>query len=261
MVVPAGPMLVGHHKGEVLGACTDCRRLWSAYRAGEIDEAEIEDGQRPPRAAEGTCMVMGTASTIACMVEALGLALPGGATIPATHADRVRLAEACRRRRRAAGGRRARRRGDPDARAPCATPSPCCRRSAGRPTRVIHFAAIAGRLGIAVDLDGVRRASASRCRSWSTSSRPGEHYMEHFHRAGGVPTLLAELGAADRPRAPHRGRRHAGRRHRRRGGRAGPERHPPAPTPIHAGGGAGGAARQSRPRRRHAETVGGDAGV
>ena len=47
VVIPVGPMVVGHHKGEVLGACTDCRRLWAKYRAGEIDEVEIEDGQRP----------------------------------------------------------------------------------------------------------------------------------------------------------------------------------------------------------------------
>src|SRR3954464_15583207 len=98
VVIPVGPMVVGHHKGEVLGACTDCRRLWSAHRAGEIDEAEIEtvNGRLAPSV--GTCMVMGTASTIACMTEAMGLSLPMSATVPAPHAERVRIAEASGRR-------------------------------------------------------------------------------------------------------------------------------------------------------------------
>ena len=63
IVVPVGPMVVGHHRGEVLGACTDCRRLWGQHRAGKIDEPEIEaiSGRLAPSV--GTCMVMGTAST------------------------------------------------------------------------------------------------------------------------------------------------------------------------------------------------------
>ena len=86
-------MLVGHHKGEVLGACTDCRRFWGKHRAGEISGPEMDtlNGRLAPTA--GTCMVMGTASTMACLAEALGMALPGSATIPATHADRLRSAE------------------------------------------------------------------------------------------------------------------------------------------------------------------------
>ena len=94
IVLPTGPMLVGHHRGQVIGACTDCRRLWSQYRAGIIDEAEIElaNGRLAPSI--GTCGVMGTASTMACVIEAMGLALPMSATAPATHADRHRIAEA-----------------------------------------------------------------------------------------------------------------------------------------------------------------------
>ncbi len=88
-----GPMLVGHYKGEVLGACTDCRRFWARHRAGEFTEAEMDaiNGRLAPT--PGTCMVMGTASTMACLAEALGMALPGSAAIPATHADRIRCAE------------------------------------------------------------------------------------------------------------------------------------------------------------------------
>src|SRR5213079_1299544 len=73
IVLPTGPMVVGHYKGEVLGACTDCRRLWGGFRAGALNESEIEtiSGRLAPSV--GTCMVMGTASTMACVVEALGL--------------------------------------------------------------------------------------------------------------------------------------------------------------------------------------------
>ena len=109
VVIPVGPMVVGHHKGEVLGACTDCRRLWAKYRAGEIDDSEIEavGGRLAPSV--GTCMVMGTASTMACVTEALGLSLPMSATIPAPHAER--LGDRRHRARRphdgaGAGGRR-----------------------------------------------------------------------------------------------------------------------------------------------------------
>ena len=90
IVLPVGPMLVGHYQGEALGACTDCRRLWSDYRADRIGAAEIEVVNERLAPTAGTCMVMGTASTIACAVEALGMCLPLSATIPATHADRIR---------------------------------------------------------------------------------------------------------------------------------------------------------------------------
>ena len=98
VVVPTGPMVVGHHRGEVLGACTDCRRLWAQFRAGQKDAAEMEliGGRLAPSV--GTCGVMGTASTMACIIEAMGLALPMSATAPAPHADRRRIAEASGKR-------------------------------------------------------------------------------------------------------------------------------------------------------------------
>src|SRR5579864_7248778 len=98
VVVQTGPMVVGHHRGEVLGACTDCRRLWGQHRAGAISQTEIEliSGRLAPSV--GTCMVMGTASTMACVMEALGMALPMSATAPAVHADRRRTAEASGKR-------------------------------------------------------------------------------------------------------------------------------------------------------------------
>ncbi|HEY0219564.1 MAG TPA: dihydroxy-acid dehydratase, partial [Afipia sp.] len=89
-----GPMMTGRHKGERLGACTDCRRFWAQYRATTIEKREIEQVEGRLSTTSGTCAVMGTASTMACIAEALGMMLPGTAAIPAVHADRLRAAEA-----------------------------------------------------------------------------------------------------------------------------------------------------------------------
>src|SRR4029078_1898909 len=88
-----GSMLTGSHQGERVGACTDCRRYWGRYRAEEIDSDEIARVNDQLVASVGTCSVMGTASTMACIAEALGIALPGSASAPAVTADRVRIAE------------------------------------------------------------------------------------------------------------------------------------------------------------------------
>ncbi len=90
----AGPMMTGRHRGERLGACTDCRRFWARYRAGDIGADEISEVEGQLAVTAGTCAVMGTASTMACLTEALGMCLPGTAAIPAVHADRLRAAEA-----------------------------------------------------------------------------------------------------------------------------------------------------------------------
>ena len=73
----AGPMMTGRHRGERLGACTDCRRFWARYRAGGIDAEEISEVEGKLAVTAGTCAVMGTASTMACLVEALGLVSAG----------------------------------------------------------------------------------------------------------------------------------------------------------------------------------------
>ncbi|MEP6740288.1 MAG: IlvD/Edd family dehydratase [Caldimonas sp.] len=193
--VPVGPMLVGHHQGQQLGACTDCRRLWGEFRAGRIDAVEIEaiNGRLAPT--PGTCMVMGTASTMACIVEAMGLALPLAATIPATHADRLRLAEA--------SGRRAVALAEQGGPTPSALMTAAAFRNAivvmqaigGSTNALIHLTAAAGRCGIVLDLDEVDRLGHDV--PVLIDLKPsGKHYMEHFHWAGGVPRLLVEL--ADR---------------------------------------------------------------
>jgi dihydroxy-acid dehydratase len=195
VVVPVGPMVVGHHRGEVLGACTDCRRLWGRHRAGEIGEAEIETitGRLAPSV--GTCMVMGTASTMACMIEAMGLSLPYSAAIPAPHAERLRCGEASGRAAVAlATNHRPR---------PAELLTPASFRNAmvvlqaigGSTNGLVHLAAIAGRVGAKLDLEEFDRIG--REVPVLIDLKPsGDHYMEHFHHAGGIPRLLAEL-------APH----------------------------------------------------------
>jgi len=192
IVVPVGPMLVGHHRGETLGACTDCRRLWSDFRGGRIDAVEIEAVNARLAPTPGTCMVMGTASTMACIVETMGLALPTAASIPATHADRLRSAEASGRVAAALATH-----GGP---VPSALMTRAAFRNAlvvlqaigGSTNALIHLTAAAGRLGIAIDLDEVD--ALGREVPVLVDLKPsGRHYMEHFHWAGGVPRLLHEL--------------------------------------------------------------------
>ena len=192
IVLPTGPMLVGHYRGQVLGACTDCRRLWAEHRAGHIDVAETEliSGRLCPTV--GTCSSMGTASTMACLVEALGLALPMSATAPAVSADRRRIAEAT-------GSRAAQL-------AVSGTPKPSDLITAasirnamivlqaigGSTNGLIHLTAIAARAGVPLSLADFDRLS--REVPVLLNLKPsGAHYMEDFHHAGGLPALLREL--------------------------------------------------------------------
>ncbi len=193
IVVPVGPMLVGHYQGEQLGACTDCRRLWGEHRGGRIGADEIERINERLAPTAGTCMVMGTASTMACIVEAMGLALPRSASIPATHADRLRSAEASGSFAAAMASN-----GGPT---PAELMTPAAFRNAmvvmqaiGASTNgLIHLTAAAGRLGISIDLDEFDRLG--REVPVLLDLKPsGKHYMEHFHWAGGMPRLLKELG-------------------------------------------------------------------
>jgi len=192
VVVPVGPMVVGHHRGEVLGACTDCRRLWGQHRAGKIDETEIEviSGRLAPSV--GTCMVMGTASTMACMIEAMGMSLPYSAAIPAPHAERLRIGEA--------SGKAAVAMATNHAPKPAEILTPRAFRNAmvvlqaigGSTNGLVHLAAIAGRTGHKIDLEEFDRIG--REVPVLIDLKPsGDHYMEHFHHAGGMPRLLAEL--------------------------------------------------------------------
>jgi dihydroxy-acid dehydratase len=194
IVLPTGPMLVGHHRGEALGACTDCRRMWAQHRAGKIDETEIDliGGRLVPTV--GTCGVMGTASTMACIVEALGLSLPMSATAPATHADRRRIAEA--------SGKRAAEMAVSGSPKPSDLITPASVRNAmivlqaigGSTNGLIHLTAMAGRAGVKFDLEAFDRLG--REIPVLINLKPsGAHYMEEFHHAGGLPALMRELAA------------------------------------------------------------------
>ena len=88
-----GSMLTGSHRGERVGACTDCRRYWGAFAPRRSTPTEMARVNNQLVASVGTCSVMGTASTMACIAEALGMMLPGGASPPAVTADRIRVAE------------------------------------------------------------------------------------------------------------------------------------------------------------------------
>ncbi|MDB5561315.1 MAG: dihydroxy-acid dehydratase, partial [Hyphomicrobiales bacterium] len=192
--LPTGPMSVGHHKGEELGACTDCRRFWGRFRAGEIDEAEITEINNKLVSSIGTCTVMGTASTMANLTETLGLCLPMTGSAPATSAERVRLAEATGRvaaELAVSGGPLVR-----DVLTPAAIRNAMVALQAmgGSTNAVVHLAAICGRLGMKLDM-ALLDELGQRIPLLVDLLPSGQHYMEHFHVAGGVPRMLAELSS------------------------------------------------------------------
>jgi dihydroxy-acid dehydratase len=186
-----GSMLTGSHQGERVGACTDCRRYWGRYRAEEIDADEISRVNDQLVASVGTCSVMGTASTMACVAEALGITIPGGAAPPAVTADRIRVAE----RTGTVAVQMAKTRLTPDKILTAEAFENALRvllAIGGSTNGVIHLTAIAGRLGIPIDLD--RLDALGRETPVLVDLKPsGRFYMEDLHRAGGVPTILREL--------------------------------------------------------------------
>jgi dihydroxy-acid dehydratase len=186
-----GSMLTGSHRGTRVGACTDCRRYWASYRADEIDDDEITGVNNQLVASVGTCSVMGTASTMACIAEALGIMLPGGASAPAVTADRLRIAERTGARAVALIG---------SGLTPEKILTPKAFENAlrvllaigGSTNGIIHLTAIAGRLGIKIDLNEFDKMSSET--PVLVDLKPsGHHYMEDFHKAGGLATVLREL--------------------------------------------------------------------
>ncbi len=186
-----GSMLTGSHEGTRVGACTDCRHYWGRYRAEEIDSDEIARVNNQLVASVGTCSVMGTASTMACVAEALGITVFGGASAPAVTADRIRIAE----RTGATAVAMVKQRLTPERILTADAFENALRvllAIGGSTNGVIHVTAIAGRLGIDISLE--RLDALGRETPVLVDLKPsGQHYMEDFHRAGGVPTLLREL--------------------------------------------------------------------
>jgi dihydroxy-acid dehydratase len=186
-----GPMITGDHHGERLGACTDCRRFWARFRANDISAREISEIEGKLAPAAGTCMVMGTASTMALVTEAMGMMLPGGACIPAVMADRIRNAEATGARAVAIGKERL---------TPDKIMTPAGFENAlrmllavgGSTNAIVHLTAMAGRLGMAMDLAAFDRMG--RKTPVLVDLKPtGQHYMEDLYKAGGATTILREL--------------------------------------------------------------------
>ena len=191
IVLSGGPMLSGHFQGQMLGACTDCRRLTAEYQAGNLDAAtyrEIEDGIVR---STGHCMVMGTASTMNALTEALGMALPGNGAIPAPDSRRLRLAEATGRRVVGLVKEGVR-------------PSQIMTEQAfenaivllnalgGSTNAVVHLPAVAGRVGIDLPLE--RFDEISRRTPVIANMRPaGQYQMEDLFYAGGIPAILKQL--------------------------------------------------------------------
>jgi dihydroxy-acid dehydratase len=187
----AGPMMTGRHRGERLGACTDCRRFWATYRAGKITSEEISEVEGRLATTAGTCAVMGTASTMACIAEALGMILPGTAAIPAVHADRLRAAEATG----AAAVRLIGSNLTADRIVKARSLENALRvllAIGGSTNAVIHLAAIAGRAGLSLSLQRLNELSDTT--PVLVNLKPvGNGYMEDFFAGGGVGALMREL--------------------------------------------------------------------
>ena len=186
-----GPMMTNRFRGERLGACTDCRRFWAQFRAGKVSQEEIEAVEGGLATTAGTCPVMGTASTMASITEALGMCLPGTAAIPAVHADRLRAAEASGARAVAM---------IEEGLTPDKIMTPKSVENGlrvllaigGSTNAIVHLTAIAGRLGTNISLDRLNQISDET--PVLIDLKPtGEHYMEDFFFGGGVGAVLREL--------------------------------------------------------------------
>ena len=186
-----GPMSTGRHRGQRLGACTDCRGFWAKYRAGTVDADEIAEVEGRLSVTQGTCAVMGTASTMACIAEALGMSLPGTAAIPAVHSDRLVAAEET--------GRAAVRLIQTKIRPSQVITQKSVENAirvlmavSGSTNAIVHLTAIAGRLGIRIPYERFNQISDET--PVLVDLKPvGEGYMEDFHAAGGMGALLREL--------------------------------------------------------------------
>jgi dihydroxy-acid dehydratase len=189
--LPAGPMLRGNYRGDVLGSGSDSWKYWAELRAGNITRADWEEVEEGIARSFGTCMTMGTASTMAAVVEVLGLTLPGASSIPAADSSHARLADACGRRivdmvwedlkprdvLRAASFDNA---------------VTVAMALGGSTNAIIHLVAMAGRAGI--DLPLARFDEISRRTPLLANLRPsGKYLMEDFYYAGGLRALLSRI--------------------------------------------------------------------
>ncbi len=187
-----GPQMTSRYKDDRVGACTDCRKFWMQYRAGKLDKADIDAVEGRLVTTAGTCAVMGTASTMAAIAEALGMILPGTAAIPAVHADRLRAAEATGVRAVQLAGSDL----TPDKIITQASVENAVRvllALGGSTNGVIHLAAIAGRAGVKLDLKQLNALSDTTPVLAAVKPVGNEFYMEDFFAAGGIGAVMREL--------------------------------------------------------------------
>jgi len=187
-----GPMMAMPYRGERLGACTDCRRFWAKFRAGEISDEDIDEIEGNLATTAGTCAVMGTASTMACVAEGLGMMLPDSAAIPAVHADRIRAAEATGVRAVEMIRTKGPRPSDIITEKSVENALRVLLAIGGSTNAIIHLTAVAGRRGIRIPLERLNLLSDET--PVLLDLKPtGNHYMQDFYAAGGMSALLTEL--------------------------------------------------------------------
>jgi len=191
LLITSGPMLAGDWHGRKLGAGTDGRKLFDLHRAGEMSDEALCEVECGLARSSGHCTVMGTASTMGVLAEALGMSLPGAAAIPGPDSRRLAMAEECGRRIVAMVAEDLR-------------PSKILTREAfenavavqmaigGSTNAVVHLLAIAGRAEVPLSIDDFDRIS--RTTPWLVNLKPsGEYLMEDLFSAGGVPAVMKEL--------------------------------------------------------------------
>lgn len=191
LVMPAGPMITNKFENERLGACTDCRRYWSKFRSGEVSESKIGEIENKLASSAGTCAVMGTASTIACIVESMGLCLPNASCVPAVFSERLKLAEET-------GNiaskialkkiKKIKKVNENDIYNGLVT----LLGLGGSTNAIIHLTAIAGRANVKVDLKKFNQIS-EKVPVLVNLKPTGTNYMEDFYYAGGMNAFLKEM--------------------------------------------------------------------
>lgn len=191
ILLTAGPAMTGSFQGERVGACTDCRRFWADYRADRRTKIEVEEANEQLVASAGTCSVMGTASTMACMSEAMGLMLPGGASALSVSSERLRLAEGTGQRAVGLIQENLKPK-DLLSDGSIRNAARILQATGGSTNGVIHLAAIAGRLGLELDLRELN-ALGENVPMIADVKPSGQFYMEDFHKAGGVSRILQQL--------------------------------------------------------------------
>jgi dihydroxy-acid dehydratase len=191
IVVTGGPMLNGHWRGRELGSCSDCWHYHEELRAGRITEEEFVEVENALSRSNGHCMTMGTASTMACVTEALGLTLPGGAAVPAVDSRRRQLAESAGRQIVDLVERDLKP-SDILTAAAFENAIRALHAISGSTNAILHLIAYAGRVGVDLPLRLFDELCATT--PWLVDLKPaGQFLMEDFYYAGGLPAVLAQI--------------------------------------------------------------------